>query len=225
MLERLLEQNDELASHNREHFEKLGTVAVNLMSAPGAGKTTLIGATAAALAGRLKFCVIEGDMVGELDAERLRQLNIPSYQISTGRACHLDARAVARLIHKESLPDADLVFIENVGNLVCPAEFPLGEHLRIVLLSVTEGDDKPFKYPVIFRNCDAVVLTKYDLLPHVDFDVKKAKQYVRNLNDRAPVFKLSTKTGEGMSEWTNWLVAALNDRLSGTNNHVHLPAG
>jgi hydrogenase nickel incorporation protein HypB len=229
MIERLLEQNAELAKHNQEHFEQLGMLALNFMSAPGAGKTTLIGATATALKDSLTFCIIEGDMVGELDAQRLRQLQLPSYQISTGRACHLDAKLVARLLHKEVLPKTDVLIIENVGNLVCPAEFPLGEHLRIVLLSVSEGDDKPFKYPVIFHNCDAVILTKCDLLPHVDFDTARASRYIRDLNPHARIFQISTQTGEGMTDWTDWLVSAVNEHTTELSTedigHVSLPAG
>jgi hydrogenase nickel incorporation protein HypB len=205
LLERLLQSNEELAEHNRQHFEELGTFVLNFMSAPGAGKTMLIAATANALAERFRICVIEGDMVGELDCERLRQLNIPAFQISTGRSCHLDARMIAQLLHERQLPDCQLLFIENVGNLVCPAEFPLGEHLRIVLLSVTEGDDKPFKYPVIFRRCDAVIFTKCDLLGHVDFSIDRASRFVEGVNPDACVFPVSVVSGQGLSAFIDWL--------------------
>jgi hydrogenase nickel incorporation protein HypB len=219
LLERLLQSNEELAEHNREHFEESGTFVLNFMSAPGAGKTMLIAATAHALADRFRICVIEGDMVGELDCERLRQLNIPAFQISTGRSCHLDARMVAQLLHERQLPDCQLVFIENVGNLVCPAEFPLGEHLRIVLLSVTEGDDKPFKYPVIFRRCDAVIFTKCDLLPHVDFSIERASRFVEGVNPDAAVFQVSAVSGQGLSAWVDWLSKKIAEG-SGTGDRL-----
>jgi hydrogenase nickel incorporation protein HypB len=213
ILERLLEENEDLAQHNREHFTESGALALNLMSAPGAGKTTLLAETIKDLTKRsLNSVVIEGDMVGELDAARLRELGITAFQISTGRSCHLDAQMVAQLLHKEILPATEFVFIENVGNLVCPAEFPLGEHLRIVLLSVTEGDDKPFKYPVIFHNCDAVILTKCDLLPYVSFDSTRARQFVRDLNPRTRFFEVSARTGQGLQEWCDWLEHTLAER-------------
>ena len=215
ILERLLEDNQELAAHNREHFDESGTFVVNFMSAPGAGKTTLIAATAkAAFRDGVSLCVIEGDMVGELDCERLRSADVPAFQISTGRSCHLDARMVAQVLHDQKLPESDLLFIENVGNLVCPAEFPLGEHLRIVLLSVTEGDDKPFKYPVIFRNCDAVVFTKCDLLPFVDFSIERAAKFVDAVNPDASVFTVSARSGEGLLEWVDWLTSKLEAAAS-----------
>lgn len=205
VLERLLEDNEQLAAHNREHFEEIGAYVVNFMSAPGAGKTTLIIELAKKLQQKLKLSVIEGDMVGELDAERMRTNGISAFQISTGRSCHLDAAMIARLLHATPHPDGQLIIIENVGNLVCPAEFPLGENLRVVLLSVTEGDDKPIKYPVIFRNCDAVVLTKSDLLAHVDFSFDKVLKAVSSLNPNAKIFQVSSKNGDGLDELIAWL--------------------
>lgn len=203
-LQSILSKNDHLAEHNREHFDELGVLAINLMSAPGAGKTTLLEATIDELGAENCF-VIEGDMVGELDAERLRKKGVRAHQISTGRSCHLDAQMVSRALHVIGEQSAKYALIENVGNLVCPAEFQLGEHKRIVLLSVTEGADKPLKYPVIFRDCDAVVFTKCDLLPYVDFDLEKAKQFVLNINPHAKVFCTSTKTGEGLAGWIEWV--------------------
>lgn len=218
LLERLLEDNEQLALHNQEHFNELGLLAVNLMSAPGAGKTSLIEATAKLLPDTCPIAVIEGDMVGELDAERLRKANIQAYQISTGRACHLDAQMVAQLLHATKLPSCKILFLENVGNLVCPAEFPLGEHLRVVLLSITEGDDKPIKYPVIFHNCDAVVFTKNDLMPFCNFSLDKAKQAIRNVNPSVKFFTVSTVSGKStdgtndIEEWCNWLTSKLTPR-------------
>jgi len=216
ILERLLEDNEELARHNREHFDELGVLAVNFMSAPGAGKTSLIAATAAALRDEQRFCVIEGDMVGELDTDRLRKAGVAAFQINTGRSCHLDAQMVAQFLHSAKLPATDLLLIENVGNLVCPAEFPLGEHLRVVLLSVTEGDDKPFKYPVIFHRCHAVIFTKCDLLAHVDFNQSRARSWISSLNPDARVFEISTQTGAGIPGWSGWLTSKLRELR--TNN-------
>ncbi len=206
-LARVLEDNDQLAEENRLHFLEMGAYVVNFMSAPGAGKTTLILKVAQSLSRKLSVSVIEGDMVGELDAKRLRDAGISAFQISTGRSCHLDAAMIARLLHTEPHPAGRLIIIENVGNLVCPAEFPLGENLRVVLLSVTEGDDKPIKYPVIFRNCDAVVLTKIDLLEHVDFSFENTRKAISALNPAAQIFQVSAKSGEGLDDLLNWLDA------------------
>jgi len=228
ILERLLEDNEQLAAHNREHFDESGMMALNFMSAPGAGKTALIAATINSLKADYRFTVIEGDMVGELDVERLRSLEIPAFQISTGRSCHLDAQMVAQLLHRQQLPESDFLFIENVGNLVCPADFPLGEHLRVVLLSVTEGDDKPFKYPVIFHRCDAVIFTKCDLLPHVDFNIERAKRFIEDLNGRAKIFEVSVSSGQGLDAWMSWLMQNLSSKRSqliekeDARHHVHI---
>lgn len=204
MLERVMSQNDEFAHHNREHFDEQNTYVLNLMSAPGAGKTTLLENSVAKLSQDYSLAVIEGDMVGELDAERLRKYGTNVNQICTGRSCHLDALMVGRLLHEKKI-EAELLLIENVGNLVCPAEFNLGEHKKVVLLSVTEGDDKPLKYPIIFRNCDVVIFTKCDLLAHVNFNIELASKYIRDLNSEAQVFSVSAKTGEGLDTWLNWV--------------------
>lgn len=205
LVEGILAKNDDAAEHNKKHFEEDGVFVINVMSAPGAGKTTLLEHTIPALTGA-QCAVVEGDMVGRLDADRLAGLGIPAFQISTGRSCHLDARMVDRMLHHQPLPAGlDYLFIENVGNLVCPAEFPLGEHKRVVLLSVTEGADKPLKYPVIFHNCDAVIFSKCDLLPYVDFDLAAAQQYVHNINPAARVFALSVKRRDGFADWLAWL--------------------
>ncbi len=205
MLERILAGNDDLAQHNREHFDELNLTAVNIMSAPGAGKTSLLECTVATLATKHNIFVLEGDMVGNLDAERLRRVGASVFQICTGRSCHLDAQMVARFLHTEPLAGVELLLIENVGNLVCPADFKLGEHKRVVLLSVTEGDDKPIKYPVIFRSCDAVVFTKCDLLPYVDFDIERAIDNIRVLNEGVETFVVSSKDKTGLTEWNSWL--------------------
>lgn len=205
ILEHILANNDELAQHNREHFDQSGIFTANFMSAPGAGKTSLLQESLIRLRDQYRISVIEGDMVGDLDAARLRKVGVEVFQISTGRACHLDAKMVARLIHNSPMAQVDCLFIENVGNLVCPAEFPLGEHLRIVLLSITEGDDKPLKYPVIFRNCDAVLFTKCDLMPYVNFDLPAASRHIKNLNPSVETFAISVKNGVGLEDWLDWL--------------------
>jgi hydrogenase nickel incorporation protein HypB len=224
LLENILRSNDELAIHNREHFDEDGVFAINFMSAPGAGKTTLLCDTISRLAQDTRVVVVEGDMVGEIDAQRLRDRGIEAHQISTGRSCHLDAKMISRVLHQLSLNDVDLLCIENVGNLVCPAEFQLGEHRRVVLLSIAEGDDKPLKYPVIFRNCDVVIFTKSDLLQSVDFDIERARQSVLNLNPMAKIFVLSVKTGAGMEEWLKWMNDAAaqykTERLERRDVHI-----
>ncbi|PWT98644.1 MAG: hydrogenase accessory protein HypB [Candidatus Melainabacteria bacterium] len=211
ILEHLLADNNELAQHNREHFDKSGTFSINFMSAPGAGKTSLIEKSLASLLKSYRCSVIEGDMVGDLDATRLRKSGADVFQIATGRACHLDAKMVARLLHEDKIEESDCLLIENVGNLVCPAEFPLGEHKRIVLLSITEGDDKPLKYPVIFRNCDVVLFTKCDLLPYVNFDLAAAKKYVEDLNPKVKTFSVSIKESGDFASWMQWLENELKD--------------
>jgi len=220
-MERVLHDNDELAHENRHHFDDTGSFAVNFMSAPGAGKTTLILKLSKRLASEFKLSVIEGDMVGDIDAQRLRDEGVSAYQISTGRSCHLDAAMIARLLHSEKPPEGDIIIIENVGNLVCPAEFPLGEHLRIVLLSITEGDDKPIKYPVIFKNCDAVVISKSDLSQFVDFDFKKVEQTVQALNPAAKLFQLSSKNDEGIDLFTAWLTNLVKNARLHPISHQH----
>lgn len=204
VIESILQENEDLAGHNREHFDELGLTAINFMSAPGAGKTTLIGALLQRL-GDAPCHVIEGDMVGSVDSERLAKLGIKVTQISTGRSCHLDAQMVARVLHTQDFSGLAYLIIENVGNLVCPAEFPLGEHKRVVLLSITEGDDKPLKYPVIFRNCDGVVLTKCDLLPHVNFSVAAATEAILALQPQAKIFQVSAIKGDGISDFVDWV--------------------
>ena len=210
VLHGLLEANDHTAAHNREHFERHGVLAINLMSSPGAGKTSLLEATIDALKNELSIAVIEGDLETENDADRIRKHGVPAIQITTGSACHLDAHMVHDALHKLDLQKLDIVFIENVGNLVCPASFDLGQHLNITLLSVPEGDDKPAKYPVMFRAADLVLLSKSDLLPVLDdFNPDNARQYLRELANSAPVFELSAKSGTGIGLWLRWLLAEL----------------
>ena len=205
----LLDANQKLAEENRRHIETLGAVAVNMISGPGAGKTTLLEATADNLHGSLKIGVIEGDIETERDADRIRARGIPAIQITTGGACHLDAGLVHKGIHgmeHQVGPDGlDLLFIENVGNLVCPATFYLGEHKRVVMVSVPEGSDKPAKYPRAFIGSDLFIISKTDLLPHFDFSIEEAVSEARRLNPEIKIIPLSATTGEGVDQWIHFL--------------------
>jgi len=206
VLTNLLSENDHQAEHNREHFDRHQVLALNLMSSPGSGKTALLEASIDALQDEFNIAVIEGDLETENDAERIRAKGITAIQITTGSACHLDAHMVHDALHHIDLAPLDVVFIENVGNLVCPASFDLGHHYNIILLSVTEGDDKPAKYPVMFRAADLVLLSKSDLLSVMgDFDPSKAERYLRQLANPAPVIPVSARSGNGVKPWIDWL--------------------
>jgi hydrogenase nickel incorporation protein HypB len=207
----LLHANQAGADRNREHFDEWGITCLNIMSSPGAGKTVLLEKTLAALKDRFKIAVIEGDMTTELDAERLRQYDVPVIAINTGRSCHLDSKMVAggihRLTHEYNPSEFDLVFVENVGNLVCPAEFEVGEHAKIALLSVTEGEDKPLKYPIMFREADCLLITKMDLAPHLEIDLNRIEANIRQINPHVRIIPLSAKTGEGLETWLDWVTS------------------
>jgi hydrogenase nickel incorporation protein HypB len=210
VLKGLLDANDHQAVHNREHFARHATLAVNLMSSPGAGKTALLEATIEALGDEFKLAVIEGDLETENDAERIRAKGVPAVQIATGSACHLDAHMVHSALHDLDVDGVDIVFIENVGNLVCPASFDLGQHCNVALLSTPEGHDKPAKYPVMFRAADLVVISKADLLPVLDdFDPAYAEDCLRQLASAAPVLQVSARKGDGLETWVGWLRAQL----------------
>lgn len=218
----LLHANQEGADHNRAHFDQWGITCLNLMSSPGAGKTALLEKTILVLKDRLKIAVIEGDMTTELDAERLRQYGVPVIAINTGRSCHLDSKMVAggihRLAHEYNPEDFDLVLVENVGNLVCPAEFEVGEHAKVALLSVTEGEDKPLKYPVMFQEANCLLITKTDLAPYLEIDLELIKANVRQMNPHVTIIPISAKTGEGLETWLNWIeFQTRKDRALTTN--------
>ncbi len=200
----ILEANDRIAEENRKLFDKSGVYVINIMSAPGAGKTSLIEKTIKETA-KIKIGVIEGDIAGSDDAKRIKGLGIPVVQINTGGACHLDANMIREVIEDFPLKGLDLLIIENVGNLVCPAEFKVGEDIKVMLLSITEGDDKPLKYPLMFQESSALVLNKIDLLPYTNADVGKIKKNSLSLNPKLKIFEVSCKTGEGMSKWVKWL--------------------
>ena len=228
VLGRLLDANDRTASHNREHFDGHSVVAFNLMSSPGAGKTALLEATIDALKADFRIAVIEGDLETDNDARRIRARGVPAVQISTGGACHLDARMVHDALHDLALSQLDIVFIENVGNLVCPASFDLGQHRNVVLLSATEGDDKPAKYPVMFRAADLVLLTKMDLAPVLeDFEPLRAEKAVRDLANAAPVIPLSARKQLNLDRWQAWLrgeiakIRAMQQTVRSEARHEH----
>lgn len=203
----LLRGNDEMAGHVRQHLRDQRTTALNFVSSPGSGKTTLLVETLRRLAGRHPVAVIEGDQHTSLDAERIRATGVAAVQINTGKGCHLDARMVHDALHDlPALPDG-VLFIENVGNLVCPAAFDLGESCRVLLFSVTEGEDKPLKYADMFATADLVLLSKSDLLPHLQFDVERAREFIARVNPDAQVLPVSVTTGEGFEDWLAFIDA------------------
>lgn len=209
---RILAENDAAAAELRERFRESGTLVVDVVSSPGAGKTSLLEETARRLGSAHPLSAIVGDIATELDAERLRAAGLRAHQIVTGGACHLDARMVTDALAAAELLPADLLFLENVGNLVCPASYALGEDFKVVLLSVTEGDDKPFKYPAIFSRAAITVITKVDLSPHVRFDLERATDQVLSLNPDARVFTTSAYTGEGLDEWCGYLAERMHTK-------------
>jgi hydrogenase nickel incorporation protein HypB len=201
----ILEANDRIAAENRKLFKESGVYVINLMSAPGAGKTSLIEKTIQELHGDLKIGVIEGDIAGFDDARRISNLHVPVVQINTGGACHLDANMISEVLGDLPLRELDLLIIENVGNLVCPAEFKVGENIKAMLLSIAEGDDKPLKYPLMFEESSALILNKIDLLPHTNASIEKIRKNSLSLNRKLKIFEVSCRTGEGIGKWVKWL--------------------
>lgn len=218
----LLHANQTGADHNREHFDEWGITCFNVMSSPGAGKTALLERTLAVLTHEFRIAVIEGDMTTELDAERLRQYNVPVIAINTGRSCHLDSKMVAGGIHQLAAQynpsDFDLVLVENVGNLVCPAEFEVGEHAKVALLSITEGEDKPLKYPVMFQQADCLLITKIDLAPYLEVDLDRIIANVRQMNPHVTIIPISAKTGEGLELWFDWVRSQIHQQRLNANS-------
>ena len=209
--ERILAGNDAMAAHNRAHFVATDVLAINLMGSPGSGKTALLEATARAGGGRLRLGAVSGDLATDRDAVRLNRAGVPSRAITTGSACHLDAKLVHAALHDPPWGALDVFFIENVGNLVCPAGFDLGEAGKVVLVSVTEGEDKPLKYPDMFHAARLVLITKIDLLPHLEFDVAALAANARAVNPRAEVLQVSARTGAGLDAWYAWLAGRRAD--------------
>jgi hydrogenase nickel incorporation protein HypB len=207
VVEKILSANDMVALENKKLLDEHNVLAVNVMASPGAGKTSLILRTIEALRGQLRAGVIEGDVAGHVDADKVAETGIPVVQINTGGGCHLDAPQVQSALKQLPLEQIDVLFIENVGNLICPTGFALGEHVNMMIANVPEGHDKPIKYPGMFSEVDALVLNKIDLMPYIDFDLEAFRTAVTALNADAPQFLVSCKTGEGIQEWAEWLLA------------------
>jgi hydrogenase nickel incorporation protein HypB len=208
----ILAKNNRLARGNRNLFFRKGIFVLNLVSSPGSGKTTILERTLLDMKEKLRFAVIEGDQQTDNDAVRIAATGVPVRQVNTGAGCHLDAHMVSHAVEAFDLDDLDVLLIENVGNLVCPATFDLGENHKVVVLSVTEGEDKPLKYPAMFHNADVMLLNKVDLLPHVDFDAAKCKEMARRVNPDILIFDVSSKTGEGMDAWYGWLASRTREK-------------
>jgi len=209
VLQNILDANDQIANKNLKTLDRHKVLALNIMSSPGAGKTSLILGTIAKLKDKVKIAVIEGDIASTIDADRISNEGVPVVQINTGGSCHLDANMLSNALDSLELKDIELLLIENVGNLVCPAEFRLGEHKRVALLSIPEGDDKPHKYPLMFTESEVIIINKIDLLPLLDFDFAAFRRAVTGLNPEVKLFQISSKTGEGFNEWISWLKAEL----------------
>ena len=212
VLKDILDANEQLAERNRQLLDSQGIFAVNLMSSPGAGKTSLILETIKKLKGKTKLGVIEGDVSSSLDAERIGKEDVPVLQINTGGGCHLDANMTYNALSNVPLQDIELLIIENVGNLICPAEFALGEHKKVVVSSIPEGDDKPFKYPLMFHKADVVLINKIDLLPYLNFDIQVFSQAIKGINQKVEIIQISCVTGQGIEEWVSWLLTQMSQR-------------
>jgi len=208
----ILEANERLAEGNRRIFREAGLLVINLMSGPGAGKTSLLERTIDVLRQEVRIGVIEGDIQSSHDAERIGKKGVQVVQLNTGGTCHLDGNMIKSALDALELDKLDLLMVENVGNLVCPAEFSLGEDMKAMILSVAEGDDKPLKYPLMFQESKVLLINKVDLLPHVDCDVGKIKERTWQLNANVEIFEISCRTGEGLDVWANWLRQQLRDR-------------
>lgn len=209
---KVLEKNDAFAAMNRDALVRQGVFTINMVSSPGAGKTTLLERTIAHLDGALALAVVEGDVQTDLDAQRVAKYGVPVVQIVTNGGCHLEARLVQDALSRLDLSATDVLVIENVGNLVCPANFDLGEDLKVVVLSVTEGDDKPLKYPAMFQRASVLIINKVDLVPYVDADVSTIRRNARLANPDLQIFETSCRTGEGIAEWAEWLAAQAGRR-------------
>ena len=207
VITQILDANDQIAKENQRILGEHRILCVNIMASPGAGKTSLILQTSKALAGRIRMGVVEGDIASQIDSDKVAAHHLPVIQINTGGECHLDASTVQKALKALPLSQIDLLFIENVGNLICPVEFQLGEELRVAVASVPEGDDKPYKYPGIFTAVNAVVLNKMDLAPYVDFRLDAMRKGVNSMNRKAKFFQVSCRTGDGIGPWADWLEA------------------
>jgi hydrogenase nickel incorporation protein HypB len=218
----ILGKNNTYADGNRKHFAEHGIFAVNLVSSPGSGKTTLLVKSIEMLKEKAQVAVVEGDQQTSNDADRIRATGAPAIQVNTGKGCHLDAHMVGQALERLNLPDDSLLMIENVGNLVCPAAFDLGEAHKVVILSVTEGEDKPLKYPDMFHAADLMILNKVDLLPYLNFDVAQCVDYAHRVNPKLEVLQVSATSGQGMDAWLAWLLAGLGGAQAARLQNVDL---
>ena len=214
VLKDILGANEQMAERNRQLLDSNQVFAVNLMSSPGAGKTSLILETIKRLKGKIRVGVIEGDISSSLDAEAIGKEGVPVIQINTGGGCHLDANMTYSALSNMPLQDIELLLIENVGNLICPAEFALGEHRKVLISSIPEGDDKPFKYPLMFHQADAVLINKIDLLPYLKFDTQAFSQAIKGINGEVEIFQISCATSQGIEQWVSWLLTQMSMRQS-----------
>jgi len=212
VLENILGANAQIAERNRQLLDSNNVFSVNIMSSPGAGKTSLILETIKSLKSKVKIGVIEGDVSSSIDAEKVGKEGVPVLQINTGGGCHLDANMVSNALGNLPLQDIELLFIENVGNLICPASFALGDHKKAVILSIPEGDDKPFKYPLMFDIADVVLVNKIDLLASLNFDIKVFSQTVKGINEKVEIFEISCTTGQGIQQWVSWLLTQMGKK-------------
>ena len=219
----ILEFNDDLAVHNRQHFRDQGLFVVNFMSAPGAGKTSVLEQTIRRMKDDYRIGVIEGDLMTTIDADRIAALGVPAHQITTGTICHLDARMVHQALHSFPIENLDVLFIENVGNLVCPVEFDLGEDMRVMVYSTVEGAEKPKKYPMMFHESTAVLLNKVDLIPYAGVSLDELQRNVREVSPATTIFPLSCRTGEGIDEWTAWLKTQIATRQKTEQHFPRVP--
>lgn len=204
-MKNILDRNQNKANEVRDNLRRLNVLMINIISSPGAGKTTLLERTCEEFSGRLRIGVIEGDVTTDRDAQRLKRFNIPIVVINTEGGCHLDSYSISKVLPEFDLENLDLLFIENVGNLICPTEFDLGEEFKLAVVSTAEGDDKPAKYPMLFREAEAVLLNKIDLIPYTNFNFENFKTDLRMINPRIPLFSVSCTTGEGLNEWFSWI--------------------
>ena len=215
VLKDILGANEQIAQRNRQLLDSNNVFAVNLMSSPGAGKTSLILETIRGLKDKTRVGVIEGDISSTLDADLIGKEGVPVVQINTGGECHLDANMTQSALDNMPLTDIELLLIENVGNLVCPAEFAIGEHRNVLISSTPEGDDKPFKYPLMFHKVDAVLINKIDLLPYLRFDIEGFSQAIKGINEKVEIFQISCATGQGIEQWVSWLVSQMSRKYGG----------
>lgn len=209
VLQNIMNANDQMALENQKLLDKHKILSINVMSSPGAGKTTLLLETIKRLKTKYRMAVIEADIASSIDADKISQEGIPAIQINTGGQCHIDANMIKSALNSLPLPELDLIFVENVGNLICPADFKIGAHINVMLLSVPEGHDKPYKYPLIFTTSEAIIISKIDYLPLSDFDMKIFREAVKGLHPGAVILPISARSGEGLAEWIAWLESRL----------------